>query len=266
MATLQHIVGLAAVGLIVTGCVSSTDHRKLRAEHEQTKSMLAQTQEENALVKSENQQYQHQLGQIDMLGQEVLELSARNATLEAELSELNHRYDTAMASGKRLSPELASELAKFAGANADVVEFDAERQVIKFKSDFSFAMGSADLTPKARETLKKLARVLNDNSVVPYEIMVAGHTDNVKVARPATKAAGHKDNWYLSAHRAISVGNELQTNKVGSERLAMVGYADQRPVASNASDAGRSADRRAEALLLPTTASVAESAAPTEPA
>ncbi len=32
--------------------------------------------------------------------------------------------------------------------------------------------------------------------------------------------------------------------------MAMVGYADQRPVASNASDSGRSQNRRVEVLVL----------------
>ena len=43
--------------------------------------------------------------------------------------------------------------------------------------------------------------------------MVAGHTDNTRVVNPATIQAGHKDNWYLSAHRAISVGKELPSDQ-----------------------------------------------------
>ena len=33
--------------------------------------------------------------------------------------------------------------------------------------------------------------------------------DNTPVVHQATIAAGNKDNWYLSAHRAISVSGEL---------------------------------------------------------
>jgi hypothetical protein len=73
------------------------------------------------------------------------------------------------------------------------------------------------------------------------------------VSRAETKAAGHKDNWYLSAHRAISVGSELMSHRVGSQRIGVLGYADQRPIASNSSEAGRAQNRRVEVLILPTT-------------
>jgi hypothetical protein len=71
------------------------------------------------------------------------------------------------------------------------------------------------------------------------------------VNRAETIKQGHRDNWYLSAHRAISVGKALQKNQVSAYRLAMVGYADQRPVASNATEDGRAKNRRVELLILP---------------
>jgi chemotaxis protein MotB len=87
--------------------------------------------------------------------------------------------------------------------------------------------------------------------------MVAGHTDAVAVNRPETIKAGHKDNWYLSAHRAIAVGKALQKNQVSAFRLSMVGYADQRPLASNATEDGRAKNRRVELLILPNKATAA---------
>ena len=67
----------------------------------------------------------------------------------------------------------------------------------------------------------------------------------------ATINAGHKDNWYLSSHRAISVSNELQKNGVNPARIGVVGYADQRPVMANSSAAGQQQNRRVEVLILP---------------
>src|SRR6476659_5079424 len=83
--------------------------------------------------------------------------------------------------------------------------------------------------------------------------MVAGHTVINEVSTPETIKAGHKDNWFLSAHRAIAVGSELQHHGVGSQRLGVVGYADQRPVASNATTSGQAQNRRVEVLILPNT-------------
>jgi chemotaxis protein MotB len=94
--------------------------------------------------------------------------------------------------------------------------------------------------------------------------MVAGHTDATPISRSSTIQAGHKDNWFLSSHRAIAVGETLRDNHVHPRRLAMVGYADQRPVASNATDSGRAANRRVEVLVLPVKLSAKELAsAPT---
>jgi chemotaxis protein MotB len=83
--------------------------------------------------------------------------------------------------------------------------------------------------------------------------LIAGHTDNQRVSNPATVRAGHLDNWYLSAHRAITVGAEMRKDNVNPQRIAVVGYADQRPIASNSSEAGKAQNRRVEVLILPTT-------------
>ena len=55
-------------------------------------------------------------------------------------------------------------------------------------------------------------------------------------------------------HGHSAVGKCLQHCKVSSGRMAMVGYADQHPVASNATEAGRSKNRRVELLIMPTKA------------
>ena len=80
---------------------------------------------------------------------------------------------------------------------------------------------------------------------------MAGHTDNVPVSNPET-LKHHPNNWYLSAHRAISVGTEMMSQGVSKARIAVVGYGDQRPIADNGSAAGRKQNRRVEVLILPT--------------
>jgi len=123
--------------------------------------------------------------------------------------------------------------------------------MLKFKSDVTFSSGSAEVTAKAKEVLKRVAGILNSSSVATYELLVAGHTDNVRVSQPRTIQAGHKDNWYLSAHRAITVAAELRKEGIAANRMGVAGYADQRPVASNATEAGKAQNRRVEILLVP---------------
>jgi len=117
----------------------------------------------------------------------------------------------------------------------------------------TFATGSAEVNPRAKEVIAKFASILNSQAASGYELMVAGHTDNTRVVNPNTIKAGHLDNWYLSAHRAISVATLLKADHVNEQRLAVTGYADQRPIASNSSESGKEKNRRVEVLILPTT-------------
>ena len=123
---------------------------------------------------------------------------------------------------------------------------------MKFKSDVTFGSGSTDLNERAVDTLQRFSSILNSPEAVGYELMVAGHTDNQRVTRSSTINAGNFDNWYLSAHRAISVAAELVKNGVNRGRLGVAGYADQQPIASNATEAGRPQNRRVEIVILPT--------------
>jgi flagellar motor protein MotB len=180
-------------------------------------------------------------------------LTNDSAELRKQLAGINGRYSGAMDSGAgwaAMPAALRDELAAFAAAHADLVEWVADKGVVRFKSDAAFGKGSAELTPTAKAVAAKLAKILAASNGAGWELMVAGHTDATPVSNPATVKAGHKDNWHLSAHRAIALGQVLTANQVSPSRLAMVGYADQRPVAPNTTNAGRAQNRRVEVLVL----------------
>jgi chemotaxis protein MotB len=186
----------------------------------------------------------------------ILNLTTQNAELQKQIDELNRRYADAVGkvgTGMALPEALSNELSAFAAQNPDLVSFDPQRGIVKFKSDVTFATGKDELQPKAKEVIQRFSQILNSPAASGYELMVAGHTDSSPVSNPATIQAGHKNNWYLSAHRAIAVGTELQRASVNAQRIAVTGYADQRPVASNASESGKAQNRRVEVLILPTT-------------
>lgn len=247
--------GLAAVGLTLTGCVSQSEFKKVEAE----RNLL---REQVQTVRAEAEEYRNQLGavseQANEKDQQITALSSEKTELQTQLDEINKQYAEALERASNPLPAaLTSELTEFATANGDVLSFDSERGMIKFKSDVSFAPGSVELTAKATEAITKLSKILNDKGVADYELMIAGHTDSIQVNRAETIKAGHRDNWYLSAHRAIAVGKALQKNSISAYRLAMVGYADQRPIASNATDDGRAKNRRVELIILPSKATAA---------
>ncbi|WP_428939038.1 OmpA family protein [Fontivita pretiosa] len=257
---------VAVAGLILTalsgvsGCVSQEKYNALKLDRDALAEQLGKAQNDASTARAEADSYKQQLaalmGQGGNLNALVTNLQQQNANLQAELDALNRKYADAIAragSGTALPQPLTNELTAFAQANPDLVDFDPARGIVKFKSDVTFALGEATLQPKAREVIQRFATILNSPAAANYELLVAGHTDNTRVSNPRTIQAGHKDNWYLSAHRAITVAQELMSHNVNPQRIGVVGYADQRPIASNASESGKAQNRRVEVLILPTT-------------
>jgi len=256
----KRLIGLAAVALAVSGCVSQEKYNALKLDRDRLTEQLSAAQNEANVARNEADLYKRSLDAIKNGGQAnealVASLTSSNADLQRQLDEMNRKYGDAMnkfGTVTALPAALSNELQAFANANPDLVEFDAQRGIVKFKSDLTFALGSAELKPEAKQAIARFAQILNSSSASGYELLVAGHTDNVRVSNPATIQAGHKDNWYLSSHRAISVVRELLVDNVSAQRLGAVGYADQRPVADNTSEGGRAKNRRVEVLILPTT-------------
>jgi len=259
MARMQRLIGIAAVSLMISGCVSQEKYNALKLDRDRYAEQLGQAQTEAASASKEAEAYKNQLQAI-MSGQGSKEglvnnLQQQNAELQRQLDEINRRYTDALnrPGGNALPEQVSNALSDFARQNPDLVDFDSARGIVKFKSDLTFATGSADVTGNAKQAIARFSQILNSSAASGYELIVAGHTDNTRVVNEATIRAGHKDNWYLSAHRAIAVGSELIAQRVNPQRIAVTGYADQRPIASNASEQGKAQNRRVEVLILPTT-------------
>ena len=273
MARMSHFIGLAALSFALTGCVTSTDkYNALKLENEQIRTTLGESQAQARAAQAQADALKHQLDAILASGGDKEALLQNNAAqianLTAQLAEINAKYQDALGrvgSGTIALPQpLSNALTGFAHENPDLVDFDAARGIVKFKTDFTFATGQDTITDKAKAAISRFASILNSDAAKSYELMVAGHTDNSPVVNPQTKAK-HPDNWYLSSHRAIAVGDELIKHSVSPQRIAVVGYADQRPIAPNTTTAGKAQNRRVEVLILPSTvrSSVAgKSAAP----
>jgi chemotaxis protein MotB len=254
----RRLALLGAVALLASGCVSSDKYNALKLERDGLSERLSRVQSEVEAAQAREAALQSQLEAFRAAGPNTGALSSnlmeQNANLRAQIEDLQRRYDQAInriGDGPALPVALTNELTRFADQNPDLVEFDAQRGIVRFKSDVTFASGDASLTSQAQTAIRRFAQILNSSNATGYEIMVAGHTDNVRVSNPETIRRGHRDNWFLSAHRAISVGQELMKQQVSPRRVGVVGYADQRPVASNDSNAGRQQNRRVEVLILP---------------
>ncbi len=109
-----------------------------------------------------------------------------------------------------------------------------------------FKTGSFDLSDKAKTVLGKVALVLKNQPDI--EFMVEGHTDNV--AMNGNKEL--QDNWDLSVKRATTIVRMFQ-KQYGMEPSKMVaaGRSEYQPIADNATEAGRSQNRRTRIVILP---------------
>jgi chemotaxis protein MotB len=259
---LTKLASLSLLGLSMTGCVAQEKYNALKLDRDGLVERLAQADAESRAARGEADVLKNQLAMLSGNGNTtaalVQNLHAENSSLQAQLADLNKRYEDAIrgigSAAPQLGPELTNALEQFAQQNPGLVDFDSARGMVKFRSDLTFATGSADVTEQAKTAITRFAQILNSPSANGYELMVAGHTDNQRVNNPETIRKGHLDNWYLSSHRAISVGKVLQEHGVGTQRIAVVGYADQRPIASNNDQQGRQTNRRVEVLILPTQA------------
>lgn len=113
--------------------------------------------------------------------------------------------------------------------------------IVRMPEAILFATDSAALNPQLRSDLFVLADSLNKypKSVVT----VTGHTDNTG------SAAYNQD---LSERRASSVASVLRSGGVSSSRIRVVGAGESRPIATNATAAGRQQNRRVDITITPT--------------
>lgn len=255
---IRRFLALSALGLLSAGCVNQDKYNAMRLERDGLRESLSSAQSDAIAARTQAASWKAQLDQINQgsggMAALVDNQSKQISNLQTQLSDITAKYNDALnriGQGSPLPAPLTSQLTSFADTNPDIVEFDAKRGTVKFKSDLTFASGDATLTPSAVSALEKFSKILNSSSASGYELLVCGHADNQKVSG-ATMSKGHKDNWYLSAHRALSVAEALERQGVAPKRIGAVGYGEYRPIADNSTKPGMAMNRRVEVLILPT--------------
>jgi chemotaxis protein MotB len=114
--------------------------------------------------------------------------------------------------------------------------------IIQLPAALLFKAGSATIENEdALLFLKRIALII-DTLPANVEVSVRGHTDD---GNPG-KNSPFKDNWELSTARAISVLQELIVDGVKAERMHAAGFAQYRPLGTNATKKGREKNRRVE--------------------
>jgi len=144
--------------------------------------------------------------------------------------------------------KVANALGALDNSQADVSVQNSARGIsIKIKDEVAFDSGSVELKPEILEILDLIAALVKD---LPNLISVEGHTDTIPI-----RSAQFPSNWELSASRAAAlVRYFVNHHQLSSERFSATGYGGERPLESNATPEGRSANRRVEIVILRETA------------
>jgi chemotaxis protein MotB len=188
----------------------------------------------------------------------IAELQARLELLERDKADLFAAKDELSSSVQAKEDELArlkataqelEEMMKAEIARGEIRLSQANgRLQVDLVDKILFDSGDAQISKRGEEVLARVGAVLS--SVEDRQIQVAGHTDGAPIS--ARLVDRYPSNWELSTSRATNVVRFLEEKAhVPPKRLVASGYGPFHPLASNATPAGRSRNRRIEILLTP---------------
>jgi chemotaxis protein MotB len=140
-----------------------------------------------------------------------------------------------------MAKELAKALAPLVREGQVRISEGALGITIDINANVLFAPGDARLGLEAVRALVAVAEIL---APTEFPIIIEGHTDNTPISTPQFPS-----NWELSGVRASSVVRLFVDAGVDPRRLTATGYAEQRPIADNATPEGKSRNRRVAIMI-----------------
>jgi chemotaxis protein MotB len=224
----------------------------------------ARVNELNTALEGERQATGRALSQVELLNQQIAAMRRQLAALEDALaaSEVRDRESQARVAdlGSRLNVALAQRVQELARYRSDF--FGRLRQILGtredirivgdrfvFPSELFFAPGQAVLRQGGTAELDRIAALLVELQRqippdIPWILRVDGHTD----VRPIVSAQ-FRNNWALSASRAIAVVEYLISRGVPPQRLLAAGFGEFQPLDLGTTEEAYGRNRRIELKL-----------------
>jgi OOP family OmpA-OmpF porin len=115
------------------------------------------------------------------------------------------------------------------------VKEETKKRLKEATKFINFEFNKAVLLPSSYPTLKDLAQVMSEYP--DYTLSIAGHTDS---------KGADAYNLRLSDDRAASARTYMLSQAVPADRIVSHGFGETKPIADNATDAGRAINRRVE--------------------
>lgn len=264
---------IAALSLVLTGCVSKKQYAELQTTHNALKDKYAALDKDYQDAKVKIATF---TSDSKSLAARLAEEQQRNRDLQAAYGKLQTSYTENVAQGNVNISKLVDEINasnKFikqlvdAKSKSDSLNQaltnkltrsltreemnDVDVQVLKgvvyisLADNMLYKSGSYEIGDRAGETLSKIAKIITDYK--DYDVLVEGNTDNVPISQKNIR-----NNWDLSALRASSVVQALQKQYgVDPKRLTAAGRGEYNPLADNATEKGRQRNRRTQIIITP---------------
>ena len=241
----------AVLVVLMSGCADMDD---LKIQNAAQRKRIVEMDSELRTAKLKLEQSKRALG--DTENRKNIELGALNQQITALKEDLGKKkgliasmQQQLLYGGVSLPVELSIILEDFAKGE-EMVTYDPGRGILKFKSDLLFERGSAKVIVTASKAVESLCTILNSEQGRKFDIIIAGHTDDMRIARPQTREK-HPTNWHLSAHRAISVLEIMARSNIAFERMSVRGFGEFRPIEPNKpKKQGNPRNRRVEIYIV----------------
>jgi chemotaxis protein MotB len=172
------------------------------------------------------------------ISSEADENTAEPLPMDSDAPEVKTRnqFQEISAAGRNILEN--NDLVKFAAI--DIVPDKTMRIILT--SDLLFALGATTLSDRAKESLEKIAAIIQS---IPYMINVVGHTDNIPM-----NSNRFSSNWELSVLRASAVARFLIIKGgMNPTQFVVSGYSSYRPLVPNTNAENRSRNRRVEIII-----------------
>ena len=189
----------------------------------------------------------------DPKDQEIAALRDENARLTEELSSAHLAADANQEDAEQARQRLEGAQREIEELRALAAQQPSEGEGwqevpggarISLASGILFDSGKATLKDSAKGLLDRVATDIQ-TTYADKDIFVFGHTDDAPIRK-----SGWKDNFELSAQRALTIVRYLQSKGVAGARLVAAGCGEFRPEAPNTSNANRTKNRRVEIFAI----------------
>ncbi len=261
------VMAMMAVALMATSCASKKDlqncqseNRELTANYQATKEKLAATEASLAAAQEQLSSTKKDYAKLqNSLDKSLTNANQNNISIEKLVDQINesNQYIRHLVEVKSKSDSLNMVLTNNLTRSLSREEMkEVDVQVMKgvvyisLADNMLYQSGSYEVNSRAKETLSKIAKIIQDYK--DYDVLIEGNTDNVPVSTTSAKMKNIRNNWDLSALRASSVVQYLQDNfGVNPKRMTAGGRGEYNPVTTNDTEVGKMRNRRTQIIITP---------------